>query len=450
MKEKIKKIKVLAMDVDGVLTDGKIIIDSHGGEIKNFNVYDGYGLAFVRRAGIKTAIITARSSRPVLVRGRDLKIDRIYQDAYPKDGAYRQMLKDFGVKDQEVCFVGDDLPDLDILQHVGFAVAVANAVPEVKQQADYVTKRHGGDGAIREVIELILKIQNKWVLATRRKAGLLKTLVVLGACLSGLGTYAFCEEPAQKFQGFNLAGYTDTGEKAWDVNGEAADIQGDTIEITNVDANRFGEGDVNLKAKHGTVDKINGNIQLKDDVVITSKEGGQLQTESLNWEKGKDLVTTKDDVTLTGDGMTATGTGLTAHPGLKTAQMDKNVTVKVNAEPKNPAGRLVTITSDGPMEVDQVKQMATFQDRVVAVQDQYTLKADRMEVYFDPQTKQIAQTICIGNVVIEQGENRSYAQKAVYSSATQKLTLTGRPKLIMVTEGGNNPFGGSKVPDVKE
>lgn len=150
------------MDVDGVLTDGKIIVDSRGGETKNFNVHDGYGLNFLKRAGLKTAIITARSSTPVTVRGKDLKIDRIYQDAYPKDGFYEKMLRDFHVQDQDVCYIGDDLPDLNILKRVGFAVAVADAVKEVRQAADYVTKKNGGQGAVREVIELILKAQNKW------------------------------------------------------------------------------------------------------------------------------------------------------------------------------------------------------------------------------------------------------------------------------------------------
>ncbi len=162
MKEKIKKIKVLAMDVDGVLTDGRIVIDSSGGEIKNFDVQDGFGIVFFRKAGFKTAIITARSAKAVTARVKDLKIDKIYQDAYPKIDAYQKMLKGFKVQDEEVCFIGDDLPDIPVLEKVGFAVAVPNAVPEVKHVADYITQKHGGAGAVREVIELILKMQNKW------------------------------------------------------------------------------------------------------------------------------------------------------------------------------------------------------------------------------------------------------------------------------------------------
>lgn len=162
IKRKIKKIKVLALDVDGVLTDGKIIVNDDGKEIKNFDVQDGFGLVLLQRAGYKTAIISARAAPAVTARAKDLKVDRIYQNAYPKKEAYARLLKDLQVKNEEVCFVGDDLPDGVILSRVGFAVAVANAVSEVKKKADYVTRNKGGAGAVREVVELILKSNGQW------------------------------------------------------------------------------------------------------------------------------------------------------------------------------------------------------------------------------------------------------------------------------------------------
>jgi 3-deoxy-D-manno-octulosonate 8-phosphate phosphatase (KDO 8-P phosphatase) len=162
LKEKLKKIKVLAMDVDGVLTEGGIVIDSDGREIKVFNVLDGFGIVVAQRAGLKTAIITARWSRPVSFRAKDLKINKVYQDAFPKTEAYEKMLKEFGVKDNEVCFVGDDLPDLHIFKRVGFAATVPGAAAGMKRFADYITKTPGGKGAVREVIELILTAQGKW------------------------------------------------------------------------------------------------------------------------------------------------------------------------------------------------------------------------------------------------------------------------------------------------
>src|SRR5580692_11636305 len=162
MKDALKKIKVLAMDVDGVLTDGRIIVDSHGVETKNFDVQDGFGIVFLKKCGFKTAIISARESGVVAYRAKDLNIDKVYVGVYPKIGAYESMLKEFKVSDEEVCFIGDDLADLGVMRRCGFSVAVANAVFEVKQIADYVTVKRGGKGAVREAIELILKAQGHW------------------------------------------------------------------------------------------------------------------------------------------------------------------------------------------------------------------------------------------------------------------------------------------------
>src|SRR5471030_754453 len=107
MEEALRKIKVVVMDVDGVLTDGRIIMDSNGVETKNFDVQDGFGIVFLRKCGIKTAIISARESAVVAHRAKDLKIDQVYVGAYPKIGAYENMLKEFNVADGEVCFIGD-------------------------------------------------------------------------------------------------------------------------------------------------------------------------------------------------------------------------------------------------------------------------------------------------------------------------------------------------------
>lgn len=162
LEKKIKKIVCLILDVDGVLTDGKIIVDHEGKETKVFDVQDGVGVVLFKKAGYQTAILSARSAEAVTVRARDLKIDKIYQDAYPKVNAYNQLLRDFNLRDEQVCFIGDDLPDICVLERVGFAVAVANAVDEVKRIAHYITKKQGGAGAVREVVELILKTHQKW------------------------------------------------------------------------------------------------------------------------------------------------------------------------------------------------------------------------------------------------------------------------------------------------
>lgn len=159
---RLKKIKLLVMDVDGVLTDGKIVVDAQGKELKFFDVQDGFGLVLLRQAGIKTAILSARSSPAVTTRAEDLKIDKICQDAHPKSDVYVRLIREFDLADEEVCFVADDLLDLAVFKRAGLAVAVPNAVDEIKKAAHYITTRRGGAGAVREVVELILKAQGKW------------------------------------------------------------------------------------------------------------------------------------------------------------------------------------------------------------------------------------------------------------------------------------------------
>lgn len=150
------------MDVDGVLTDGKIIFDDKGGELKFFDVQDGLAVVILKRAGIKTAIITAKGSKVVERRSTDMQVDKLYQDAGSKTAALQSLLQELNLKPKDACFIADELIDLPALKQVGLAVAVRNAAPEVKKCAQYITKRKGGNGAVREVIEMILKSQNKW------------------------------------------------------------------------------------------------------------------------------------------------------------------------------------------------------------------------------------------------------------------------------------------------
>jgi len=162
IKEKAKKIKLLILDVDGVLTDGKIVFDERGKQFKFFDVQDGLGVVLLRRAGIKTIIISARYSRTVSVRAKDMKVFKIYQNSENKLHTYRKILKQLKLRESQTCFVGDELIDIPVLKRAGLSVAVANAASEAKKSANYITKRKGGSGAVREVIELILKSQNKW------------------------------------------------------------------------------------------------------------------------------------------------------------------------------------------------------------------------------------------------------------------------------------------------
>jgi 3-deoxy-D-manno-octulosonate 8-phosphate phosphatase (KDO 8-P phosphatase) len=161
-KQKAKNIKLLMLDVDGVLTDGRIIYDSHGRDSKFFDVHDGLGVYLIKRMGIKTVLVTAKNSLAILPRVKDMQVDALYKDILPKTKVLQLVRRRFSVLPQAICFVGDDLVDYSIMKRCGLSVAVSNACAEIKDIADYVTKKPGGRGAVREVVELLLKAQGKW------------------------------------------------------------------------------------------------------------------------------------------------------------------------------------------------------------------------------------------------------------------------------------------------
>lgn len=163
-----KRVRLVIFDIDGVMTDGRIIYSIYGDELKFFDVQDGFGITLLHRAGIKTVIITAKKSRIVKLRARDMKVARAYQGYIDKLVAFNKILKRFRVKPEEICFIGDDLIDISVLKRVGFAVAVPNAMDEVKAASHYTTSKMGGRGAVREICDLILKSQDKWDLAASK------------------------------------------------------------------------------------------------------------------------------------------------------------------------------------------------------------------------------------------------------------------------------------------
>lgn len=162
IKEKIKKIKILILDVDGIMTDGSIIYNDDGKETKVFDVKDGHGIKMLMRAGISVALITGRKSGVVRHRAKNLGIDMVYQNAVDKVIAFNDILAKTSLKPENAAYMGDELVDIPVLKRAGLSITVPDGVPEVKAVSDYVTKKYGGKGAVREVSELILKVQNKW------------------------------------------------------------------------------------------------------------------------------------------------------------------------------------------------------------------------------------------------------------------------------------------------
>ena len=162
VRNKARAIKLLLLDVDGVLTDGRIILDDRGVETKHFDVRDGQGIVLLMRAGVEVGVITARNSKAVRYRAKELGLRIVRQGIQNKAATYGEIRRQSGLAETQIAYIGDDIGDLEILHRVGLAVTVRDGWEELFRCVDYVTERPGGRGAVREVAELLLKAQNKW------------------------------------------------------------------------------------------------------------------------------------------------------------------------------------------------------------------------------------------------------------------------------------------------
>lgn len=160
--DRCRQVELILSDVDGVLTDGGILYDNQGIEIKKFHIRDGLGIKLWQRAGFRFGVLTARSSHIVKVRAAELGVDIVRQGFENKLPAAKEVLKQLGLRPEQACYIGDDLTDLPVIQHLGLGVAVSDAAPEVRALATHVTRAGGGQGAVRELIETILRAKNRW------------------------------------------------------------------------------------------------------------------------------------------------------------------------------------------------------------------------------------------------------------------------------------------------
>ena len=166
--EKAKAVKLLLLDVDGILTDGTITYTHEGTEIKSFHTQDGLGIRLLREGGVETGLITARSSKALTRRAQDLALQHVFQKVENKLAVFEDLIKKLQLQPADVAYMGDDWLDLALLTSVGFSATVADSVPEVKMRVDYVTKRKGGRGAVREVCELILEAKGLYTPLVQR------------------------------------------------------------------------------------------------------------------------------------------------------------------------------------------------------------------------------------------------------------------------------------------
>ena len=164
--ERARRIRLLLLDCDGVLTDGSLVYLTDGERVfsdaRIFHIHDGHALKMARQAGLRTGIISGRTSAALAARARELQLDYLYQGNDRKLAAYEEIRAAAGLSDDEIAYIGDDLPDLPLLGRVGLAMAVADAVSEVLSAAHLITQRSGGRGAVREAVEFILKAQGRW------------------------------------------------------------------------------------------------------------------------------------------------------------------------------------------------------------------------------------------------------------------------------------------------
>ncbi len=160
--ERARRVRLVLLDVDGVLTDGKILLHADGTESKTFDIRDGTGIVLAQKAGVRVGLLSARQSASTTERANQLRITIVRQGALDKLTTYEALLAELGLEDDDVAFMGDDLLDLPVLARVGLAAAPADAVPEVRAVAHWVSRARGGDGAVRELAEVVLKSQDRW------------------------------------------------------------------------------------------------------------------------------------------------------------------------------------------------------------------------------------------------------------------------------------------------
>lgn len=160
-RNKLRAIRLLLLDVDGVMTDGGIYFSERGDELKKFDIHDGYGIAKIQKAGVQVGILTGRVSQLVTKRAQELGISEVHQNVENKLGVYEDLKQKLNVSDEEIAYVGDDEPDLPVMRKVGFAACPSNAVLAVRREADFICKNRGGEGAVREVVDLILQSRSR-------------------------------------------------------------------------------------------------------------------------------------------------------------------------------------------------------------------------------------------------------------------------------------------------
>ncbi len=279
------------------------------------------------------------------------------------------------------------------------------------------------------------------------------------------------QESDQQIDDFSLSGFGERGKKTWDISGKTADIFVDTIKLKEIIGNLYGEKEnIQLTADRGDFNKANGKVHLEDNVIITTSSGARLTTDALDWDRKNQLVSTNDRVHIDRGNMEVTAEGAIGHPDLKQINLNKDVKVEIKPEEAKDKGQAqpkmkdkIVITCDDALQIDYLKNIATFNKNVVVDREGSKIYSDIMDIYFITSDKEktdkektadsdeanpfagsdIDKIVARGNVKIVRGDNVSFSDEAIYTAKDKKITLSGRPKLILYSteDFKNAPVG---------
>ncbi|KPK97067.1 MAG: hypothetical protein AMJ95_11105 [Omnitrophica WOR_2 bacterium SM23_72] len=270
----------------------------------------------------------------------------------------------------------------------------------------------------------------------------------------GIQDSVFSQESDQQIQDFSLYGYGEKGKKSWDISGKTADILEEVVKLHDVVGNLYGkEEDVRLTAQRGDFNKADGCVHLEQNVVIVTSTGARLLTDSLDWDRKNQLISTDNPVDVQRDNLRAQASGAHAEPNLKRIALEKDVRLDINPSSEKKSadsseGEKIVITCDGPLEIDYEKNVAVFRNNVKVKKDDITIFSDTMDVFFstsparakkkkkEPMVadNKIERIVSKGHVKIVRGLNVSYSEEAVYTALDKKITLSGKPKLVIYSE----------------
>ena len=271
------------------------------------------------------------------------------------------------------------------------------------------------------------------------------------------------QESDQQINDFSLAGYGEKAKKTWDLSAKSADIFADTIKLKDIIGNLYTEQeDIKLTADKGDFDKTNGRVHLEQNVVVATSSGAKLTTDSLDWDRKNQLISTKDTVNIERENMTTVAQGASAEPSLNKITLEKDVLVEISTQTEQNQQKLteknkISITCDGPLEIDYEKNIAVFKNNVKVDSKDAQIYSDNMDVYFiksDKDAGESSQTptvmggsiekiVARGNVQIIRGDNISYSDEAIYTASDKKIKLLGKPKLIIYSTEDFNASSGN-------